>query len=434
MTAHNYRATSAPQKLPSSLWAATASPFSAHALDAAIDVDVLVVGGGYTGLSCALHLREREQSVALLEGSAIGFGGSGRNVGLVNAGLWTPPDEINRAIGDEFGNRLYSQLSAAPKKVFALIQAHGIECEAQRNGTLQLARSKRGVAELEARFAQLQARGEPVTWLDQAATAQSLGTDFYRRAIHDARAGTIQPLGYARGLAKACVARGVQLFEGSPVTELSRTGDSWLARTPQGQVKAQRVVMATNAYSGSLLPQMQQSFTPVHYFQLASEPLPESLRADILPGKEGCWDTGLVMTSLRIDQAGRLILGSVGKIADGASSALLERWGQRTVAKIFPKLSRVNWQYTWSGQIAYSDDHLPHLHELAPGLVTVMGYSGRGIGPGTVMGDWLARYVTEADLSQLPLPVSAPQAISLRQVQQHYYRFGSDLYHCVHPR
>lgn len=135
-----------------------------------IDVDILVIGGGYTGLSSALHLAEGGARVAVLEASEIGFGGSGRNVGLVNAGMWVMPDTLVATLGQTHGERLIDLLGRGPRRVFDLIAQHGIECEQEPTGTLHCAVGRRGLEEIEARAEQWQRRGAPVEILDAEET------------------------------------------------------------------------------------------------------------------------------------------------------------------------------------------------------------------------------------------------------------------------
>ncbi len=170
--------------------------------------DVVVVGGGYTGLSTALHLAEAGAGVVLLEAAEIGFGGAGRNVGLVNAGMWVQPDVLVQTMGKDRGEALLDLLGGAPRLVFDLIEKHEIACEAVHRGTLHCAVGPAGLKELQEREAQWRRRGAAVELLDAAETARKTGTTAFAASLLDRRAGTIQPLAYARGLAHAAIAAG----------------------------------------------------------------------------------------------------------------------------------------------------------------------------------------------------------------------------------
>ena len=210
--------------------------------------DLAIVGGGYTGLSAALAAAEQGVEVVLLEAVRVGHGGSGRNVGLVNAGLWLPPDTVTARLGETSGEALNATLAAAPGRVFELIDRHAIACEPRRDGTLHLAHAPGGMADLRHRAAQAQARGAPVTLLDADETARRTGSPRFHGALFDPRAGTIQPLAYARGLARAATAAGARIFEQSQVRACEHHGGQWVLRTDGGKLGRAACLMATNAY------------------------------------------------------------------------------------------------------------------------------------------------------------------------------------------
>ena len=388
-----------------SLWQETAAPApGAAALTGTKRCEVAVIGGGFTGCAAALRLAERGVETCLLEAGDFGEGGSGRNVGLVNAGLWLPPQDIASILGGEGARRLVEPLGKAPGRVFSLIEQHQIQCEAVREGTIHAAHSPKGLDDLRRRHEQWAALGAPVALLDAAETRERSGSSAFHGGLFDPRAGTINPLGYVRGLARAAINAGAGLHAKSPALSLLREGNGWRIDSPQGALLASRVILATNAYSGSLLPGLPKSFTPISYFQVASKPLGERA-ARILPGRQGLWDTGRIMTSLRVDAAGRLMLGSMGALY-GGDAALSRRWASKTAARLFPELGPVEWEAAWAGRIAMTGDHLPRILNPQEGLYVPIGYNGRGIGPGTVFGEALADFLAEGDDTVLPLPLS----------------------------
>ena len=177
--------------------------------------DLLIVGGGFTGCSAALEAAKVGAKVVLLESETIGFGGSGRNVGLVNAGLWLPPKKIISILGEKHGERLISALGSAPDLVFSIIEENKIKCEPERNGTLHCAHSEKGMDYLIERFKQGELFEEPLTLFDKTETENKVGSSKFIGSLRDSRAGTIQPLAYCRGLARTAKELGAKIYEKS---------------------------------------------------------------------------------------------------------------------------------------------------------------------------------------------------------------------------
>lgn len=415
------------------LWHRTCTErVEAPALSGDVQADLVVIGGGFTGCSAALHGAQAGADVCLLEAETIGFGGSGRNVGLVNAGLWLSPDEIRGRLGAERGDRLIALLSEAPSVVFDLIERHGIACEAVRNGTLHCAHSSAGLKDLHTRHAQLVASGAPVEMIPAEEVARRTGSAAFYSALFDPRAGTIQPLGYVRGLARAAQAAGARLHERNPALEIRREGDLWHVRTSKGEVRAKALIQATNAYHMGL-PGTAPAYVPVHYFQFATPPLTEAQRAAILPGGEGCWDTALVMSSFRMDDAGRMIIGAMGDLGH-PGGAIHAGWARRKLAQLYPALAGVPLQQGWCGRIAMTSDHIPKITRIGPDALAVHGYSGRGIGPGTVFGKGMAESLLTGNPGALPLATVTEHKESLTRVRQAYFETGATLTHLIKAR
>ena len=418
------------------LWEMTAPPAPPTSpLKGEVRADVAVVGCGYTGLSTALRLAEAGAKVVALEAVEVGFGGAGRNVGLVNAGMWLAPDEIVKRLGADHGERLLKLLGGGPAEVYAMVEKHGIDCELVKNGTLHCAIGRSGLAKIEERARQWGARGAPVKVLSREETARRIGVDIYAGSLLDLRAGTIQPLAYARGLAGAAIAAGAAIHTRSPVRSAERTGKLWTLTTDGGTVAADRVAVATDAYAeGAPWPQGKREQIRVPYFNFATRPLAPELAASILPGREGCWDTRLIMNSFRFDQAGRLLFGSIGALRL-AGLNVHRAWAMRALKKTFPRLGEVEFEAQWYGMMGMTSNALPRFHRLAENVVTFCGYNGRGIGTGTVFGRLLADHLlgklTEKDL---PLPVTEPDAPALPAFWEGYYEAGSQIAHAVGAR
>ncbi|MGY4399385.1 NAD(P)/FAD-dependent oxidoreductase [Bradyrhizobium sp. USDA 3315] len=417
------------------LWELTApAPPYTGPLVGDLQADVVVIGGGYTGLSAAIHLAKAGVGVILLEASEIGFGGSGRNVGLVNAGMWVTPDTLSATLGPPFGERLIELLSGGPQEVFELIERYGIDCEVERAGTLHCAVGHRGLEEVQIRAEQWQKRGAPVVVLNAEETRKKIGGGSYTAALLDKRAGTIQPLAYARGLARVALAAGARIFAQTEVLTVSDMGLRWRAGTAMGSVCAEWVIVATDAYGKKPWPQVQGEQIHLPYFNLATRPLPDRLRTSILPERQGAWTTSEVLSSFRFDRLGRLVFGSVGAL-EGIGALVHRAWAIRSLRRLFPQLGDLEFDTGWCGMIGMTSDHLPRFHKLDRNVVSFGGYNGRGIAPGTVFGGVLASYVlghlAEKDL---PLPVTLVEHRRFRAAREVLYRAGSQLVHFTEAR
>ena len=414
------------------LWEKTApAPPPTEPLSGDLRVDVAVVGCGYTGLAAALRLAEAGAKVVALEAVEIGFGAAGRNVGLVNAGMWVMPSDIPKALGADYGERILTLLGSGPAAVWDMIENHAIDCEAVRNGTLHCAVGAAGMKEIEERAEQWRARGAPVRALSAAETAKRTGSMAYAGALLDLRAGTLQPLAYVRGLARAAIGAGAAVHTQSAVRAAERSNGKWTLRTDAGAVAADWIVIATDAYGGAPWPQGRREQVLLPYFNFAAAPLGAEQRTSILPGGEGCWDTRTILSSFRLDRAGRLVFGSVGALR-GTGLAVHRAWAKRALKKLFPGIGPVAFDSQWYGMIGMTDNALPRFHRLAENVVAFCGYNGRGIGTGTVFGRVLADHIlgriAEKDL---PLPVTTPDAPRMPQLREAYYEAGAQIAHAL---
>lgn len=405
-----------------SLWDASAQEQDYHAsLDADTAVDVAIVGGGFTGLSTALHCAQKDLSSHVLEAQKIGFGGSGRNVGLVNAGVWLPPKDVREKLGSTFGSRFLKTFGQGPDMVFSLIEKHQIRCEVTRTGTIHAAHSQKGFKDLEGRWKAWNAMGEPVDLLSQQEVSKLIGSSAFYGGLVDHRAGTVNPMGYCRGLARAALGAGAKISTGVTVQALRKDGGLWKVVTDSGVVTAKHVVLGTNAYTDTLWPDLKRVFTPINYFQLATKPLGKDA-AHILAGRQGLWDTGQIMFSLRRDAYDRLIIGSMGKVIGDATSGLSQRWARKQLARIFPDLGEIEFEETWHGQIAMTPDHLPRIHNLDENLYTAIGYNGRGITTGTIFGKAMSELLTGMAPENLPMPMTTLSTVASAPIVSRLYQ------------
>ncbi|MBM3524260.1 MAG: FAD-binding oxidoreductase [Alphaproteobacteria bacterium] len=403
--------------LPPSLWAETAIPAPRlDRLEGRREVDLAIIGGGFSGLSAALFARDRGMDVAVLEASDIGWGASGRNNGQVIPTLSrVDPDDIIDRFGPDMGERMIAAVRDSADLVFGTIRSLGISCEAEQKGWIQPAHSPGRVALARRRHDAWSKRGAPVDFYDRASMAELLGSSAYFGGWGNRSGGHINPLSLTRGLADAAQRAGVLVLSRSPARALKMSGDRWEITTPSGRVLASRVILATNAYTDDLWPGLRKTFVGVNSWQLATAPLSDQLRASILPGRQAVSDTRGELGYFRYGSSHRLVTGGASFWALGAEAKLRQRVGER-IAGWFPQLSRLRFDFLWSGRIAMTRDFFPHIHQLADGVYGWVGCNGRGIALSFAVGRELARLAAGDDPRELALPLTQVSKIRMHAV------------------
>ncbi|MEY8827809.1 NAD(P)/FAD-dependent oxidoreductase [Sedimentitalea sp. XS_ASV28] len=383
-----------------SIWADTApaAPTSTP-LKESLRCDVLVIGGGFQGLSAALHLAEAGTDVVLLEAQEPGFGASGRNGGQVIPGLKDDPDTLDRLWGPE----ATAFAGETADTLFALVARLGIACDAVQSGWIQAGNRQVHLPVLQARMRQWQARGVAADWLDAEAMARVTGARGFLGGWRDPRAGRIHPIKLARGLAQAAEAAGARIFGQTPVARLVPSGGYWQARLPGGaQVTAERAILASNVYTpASLEPRLARATVQANSFQVATAPLSAEQLARILPGGEVVSEARRVGTYFRIGPQNRLMLGGRGSFADPRDADAFARI-EAELAKLFE--ARFEITQRWFGRVGMTPDHRIRLCIPAAGLLAATGFNGRGVALSVSLGKVMAAHFTKG--TPLPIPPS----------------------------
>jgi glycine/D-amino acid oxidase-like deaminating enzyme len=382
----------------------------APALASDMRVEILVVGGGYTGLSTALHLAERGRTTALLEAREPGFGAAGRNGGQVNAGLKYEPDVAERQLGTTFGPRFTALAVRAPDVLFSLIERLGIGCEALRSGTVRAGYTREHVTALRNSVEQWNRRGIPLELWTRRQVEAATGTSHYLAASFNPQGGCVNPLSLARGLATAAMRAGVQVYGSTQVLALRRDGLGWQAQTASATVRADKVVVATDGYSDDLLPNLRTSLVPIFSAIIATAPLPSHLAAAILPHGESVYEAGNITMYYRRDASNRLLVGGRGRQHKAVNREDYRHLVNHAI-KLWPGLAGIEWTHWWNGQFALTPDFYPRFHIPDSGLFVLLGYSGRGVALASAMGAELASVVAGAPPESFPLPVSPIRSI-----------------------
>lgn len=394
--------------MPHSLWAATTErPDPWPPLQEAVRAEVCVIGGGFMGLSAALALAEQGISVALLEAAEIGWGASGRNNGLVAPGLKRDPWDVRRLLGPEAAEKLLRYSGAAPQVVFELIDRHDIECSVNRGGWIQAAHSRPALRVVERRVIEWRKLGIAAELIAEDDVAQQLGTALYCGASRYDGGGSINPLAYAYGLARAAATAGATIHERSPALRIERNGGTWAIDSSRGSVSAMQVLCCTNAYNDDI-EKLRGTVLPLRTAQVSSHPLDPALAARILPGAAAASDTQRLLTSFRLTADKRLIMGGASATAGDEDDNLTTRLHAAAGTR-FDFLGRIAWEWGWSGYLALTPNHLPQILRIDDGFLAASACNGRGIAMTTAVGHTLAELVCGLDERECSVPIQAPK-------------------------
>ncbi|MGR3616315.1 MAG: NAD(P)/FAD-dependent oxidoreductase [Paracoccaceae bacterium] len=393
---------------PNSWYAATANalePFPA--LEGETRADVCIIGGGYTGLSAALHLAQAGRSVVLLEAHRVGFGASGRNGGQLGSGQRQDQETLEAMVGPEMATELWRLGEEAKDLVRSLIATHDIDC-ALKPGILDTGSTNADVRDLHDYAEHLQTRYgyDQVEILDEDASYAICPSRDYKGAYLDKGAGHLHPLNYALGLARAARDAGAQIRENSEVVSIEE-GTRVSVRTTQGSVSAEHLILACNGYLGNLNDKVASRVMPINNFIAATEPLGDE--ADkVLTRDVAVADSRFVINYFRLSADKRLLFGG-GESYGYKFPADIAAKVRGPMTEIYPHLKDVRIDYAWGGTLGITMKRLPYLARLKPNILTASGYSGHGVGTATHAGMLMAKAIEgETDgfdtMSKIPAP------------------------------
>ena len=397
---------------PNSIWAATAPARAVSApLSANEDTDVAIIGAGFTGLSAAIEARKRGHAVTVVEGKAVGWGASGRNNGQVIPILTSAEPDLWVSRFGEAGTRMVHLIGNSGDVLFDLVREFDMQAEAEQTGWFQPAHSPGRVKLSQKRVDAWQRYGFPAALKDARECADLLGSEFWYGGMFNPTGGHINPLALAREMARVAEHLGAVIHEQSPVTSYERVGNEWVIKTAQGTVKARALILATNAYTGELAPRLApriaRSMVPVLSWQMATEPVDDTLRQTLLPGRQAVSDTRGDLRFFRYDARNRLITG--GAVIGSINVANRVRTkAARSLAEAFPDLGVPEMTHVWSGYLGMTWDRFPRVHRLGPDGWAWVACNGRGVALGTSLGRELARAATGQPVDELALPLSEP--------------------------
>jgi gamma-glutamylputrescine oxidase len=351
--------------------------------------DFCIVGAGYTGLAAALEAATNGARVIVLEANAVGFAASGRNGGQIHTGWRKDQQKLESWLGAEHARDLWALSEEAKAHVTALIARHAIACELKPG--LIIAAHRPAAARALVQDAEHLSRVygyNNLRILDESETAEEIGARVYRGAYLDSGGGHLHPLLYARGLAKAAESSGAEIFELSPVLRVEPRSSGVEIVAAKGTVVADHVVLATDAFTGSLAPQLDRFIGHVESFITATAPMPASVSPQILPRDEAVADTRHVLDYYRKSADGRLLFA--GREAYFGMPKNIAALVRPRLLRVFPQLADFPIEYAWSGTVGITLTRMPHFGKLTERILFGYGYSGQGVALATLGGRLLA--------------------------------------------
>jgi gamma-glutamylputrescine oxidase len=346
-------------------------------LDGSRQADVVIIGGGYTGLSAAYHLAKQGADVVLIEAERFGDGASGRNGGQFGTGQRTWAEDLEAEYGYERAKALFDVAEEAKAYLLAFASEHQIDMD-YVPGQISVVHKPRYLKQYERHAELMQSRFNypHVRFIGRDETAALLGSSRYHGGVYDAGTGHIHPLKLLIGTAKAAKAAGAKLYENTKATGITTASGRVEVATTRGTIVAKNAFIAVNAYGGTLEPISASHVMPIRSFIGATVPLGND--SPVIPGGESIDDSRFVVRYFRRSKDGRLLFG--GREAYTADNPReISTHIRRQIAEIYPALGNVEITHAWGGSVGITMPRQPFVREVMPGVISAGGYSGHGV-------------------------------------------------------
>lgn len=365
--------------------------------------DVAIIGSGYTGLSAALALARRGASVAVLESETIGWGASSRNGGMVLIGVKLPMQTVLHKYGRDLARQLFRASLNAIDTVEEIVKEEGIDCGFARTGYLLTANKPKHFTAMrdEVEFMSKEF-DHKLQLVPPGELRDEIGSDLYHGATVDEVSGGLNPAQYVVGLARAAAKAGATLHARARVRSVARRQAGFTVVTDRGEVRAERVLVATSGYTGSATPLLQRKIIPIGSFIIATEKLPEALARELSPKNRMIVDYKHFLNYFRLWD-GRMIFG--GRAAFFPENQDTIRHSaeilRRELVQVYPQLKDVRVDYVWGGNLDFAFDMMTHVGEM-DGLAYSLGYAGHGVALGTYLGKTVGEAILDGTLRDHP--------------------------------
>jgi gamma-glutamylputrescine oxidase len=357
-------------------------------LRGSVTADVCIIGAGFTGVASALTLAERGYRVALVEANRVGWGASGRNGGQLIAGV-SGERKLAKKYGPSVDDLLWQMRWRGNDIVWERVEQYGIDCDL-KPGYLEVASKTRQLKWLEEEYEGLEKRGHPFDYrlLDRQETADATGTDGFVGGLLTRRNGHLHPLNLCVGEARAAHGLGVQIFEQSPVTRIAH-GPRPVVHTDEGEVEAEEVILAGNAYHRLESRHLSGLVFPAGSYIIATEPLNDELRARTNPRDVAVCEMNEILDYWRLSADGRLLYGGRCNYS-GRDPKSIQAMIAPRMRKLYPHLADLRIDYEWGGKIGITVNRVPVMGRIGGNVYYCLGYSGHGVNATHIMGEVLA--------------------------------------------
>ena len=355
------------------------------------EVDVLVVGGGYTGLSAARRAAELGATTLVAEAEMLGWGASTRNGGMCHPGFKWGPRQLVRRYGDSLGRRLYLDTVAAFEHL-AHVCGTSVDADFVRSGHLELAFAPSHADAFPKAAEALATLDVPARVVPRQELRAEIGTDAYFGGLVVERSGGLHPGKLLAGLARLAADAGVGLHEHVRVRGIRRQPDGrFVVDTTAGEVRARDVIVATNGYTDGAAPALRRRILPISSYIIVTEPLPADLAREISPNGRMFLDTKNFLYYWRLTPDGRVLFGgraSMWPTTVRRTAAILHQG----MLRVHPQLAGVRIEYAWGGKVGFTFDRMPHVGR-ADGVAYAMGCCGSGVAILPWLGERVAEWV-----------------------------------------
>jgi glycine/D-amino acid oxidase-like deaminating enzyme len=371
------------------------------------EVDVAIVGSGYTGLCAALELAKSGAAVAVLERETIGWGASSRNGGMTMPGLKQSMPVVMEKYGPQIGRALWQATIDAMHYIDKFVKDEGIDCSWQIDGYMALAWKPSHFESMKKKKAWY---ADTLGYTDMRLVSrdeihEEIGTTAYYGGLVGEFGAGIHPAKYVFGLARAAASHGAKLYEHAEVKQLTRQNGRFQVNTARGELSAREVLLATNGYTDKLVPGCKPKVFPVGSYSIVTEPLPPELQTKLSPNGRMFYDSKWFLNYFRLTPDGRMLWGGRNNLSTNLDLKESASILGRQLVHTFPELKGVPLTHTWTGKLGITFDLLPHIGR-EDGVFYAFGYGGHGLSLATYlgveMGKLLSGQITRSPFAEVP--------------------------------